>query len=51
MPEADFQMSERIRQDHLTQSNILKRRINKNRDNANVRVAARSKLLDRKKVS
>ncbi|XP_073389856.1 sterol 3-beta-glucosyltransferase UGT80A2 isoform X2 [Physcomitrium patens] len=49
MPEADFQMSERIRQDHLTQSNILKRRINKNRDNANVRVAARSKLLDRKK--
>lgn len=49
MPVADYKMPDQLLQGHLAHSSTLKRRIKKNLDNANVRVAE-AKLSDRKKV-
>uniref|UniRef100_A0A7I4CTX9 sterol 3beta-glucosyltransferase n=1 Tax=Physcomitrium patens TaxID=3218 RepID=A0A7I4CTX9_PHYPA len=48
MPVADYKMPDQLLQGHLAHSSTLKRRIKKNLDNANVRVAE-AKLSDRKK--
>lgn len=49
MPVADYKIPDQMLQGHLEHSSTVKRRLKKNIDNANVRVAE-AKLSDRKKV-